>query len=146
MPRRTPGNKDFRLSGQDQMQMKERCPACNPRRQSARRKTPRTIDVNNSDSLFPNKGSDLESTMEASQNENGHLRIRFPAGPVRTKRKRARCYAAVTERHREGTIIGESNNGIEVVYERTEYNFQHTLSTARPTLLFENQNPFFHGS
>src|SRR5262249_28320743 len=146
MPCQTLSDKDFRLASQKEVQMKKGWPACKPGRQNARHKTSRTIDVNNSDSLFPNQGSQLESAMQAPQNEEEHFQIRLFAGPIDTQRNRAGCNAPLMQGHGERAIIRKCHNGIELVCEGTEDDFQHTLRASRPTLLFKNQDPFFHAS
>src|SRR5207247_9305229 len=128
------------------MQMKKGRPACKPGRQNTRHQTSRTIDINNSDFLFPNQGSQLESTMQAPQNEKEHFRIRLFAGPIGTQRKRAGCYAPLMQGHGERAIIREYHNGIELDCEGDEYHCHDTLSIARPTLLLNNEDPFFHAS
>ena len=84
--------------------------------------------------------------MQAPQNEKEHFRIRLFAGPIGTQRKRAGCYALLMQGHGKRAIIRECHNGIELVCEGAEYHFQHTLRAAGPTLLFKNQDPFFHAS
>src|SRR5437667_10827986 len=128
------------------MQMKKGWAACKPGRQNTRHQTSRTIDINNSDSLFPNQGSQLESTMQAPQNKKEHFPIRLFAGPIGTQRKRAGCYALLMQGHGERAIIRECHNGIELVCEGAEYHFKHTLCAARHTLFFKNHTPIFLAS
>src|SRR5207244_7857282 len=59
----------------------------------------------------PNQGSQLESTMQAPQNEKENFRIRLFAGPIGTQRKRAGCYALLMQGHGKEPSSGNATMG-----------------------------------